>query len=61
MALFLQNHSPDKIKILGRWKSDSFEAYIRPQVLEWTDNLAEDMAALGRFTDLTEQTSSSNG
>ena len=59
MALFLQHRDVVRIKILGRWKSDSFEAYVRPQVLEWTDNLAEDMASLGRFTDLAESRSKS--
>ena len=59
MALFLQHQDVKRIKILGRWKSNSFEAYIRPQVLEWTDNLAEDMAMLGRFTDLAESRSES--
>ena len=34
MALFLSDHSPAKIMILGRWKSDAFLDYIRPQVLE---------------------------
>ena len=54
MALFLKNHSVEKIKILGRWSSDAFLVYIRPQVLEWTNNMSEDMARVGRFTDLAD-------
>ena len=34
MALFFTNHSPDKIMLLGRWKSRAFLVYIRPQVTE---------------------------
>jgi hypothetical protein len=40
MALFMMNHSQERIMILGRWNSDAFLAYIRPQVLEWTSNMA---------------------
>jgi len=53
MALFLKNHSVEKIKILGRWSSEAFLVYIRPQVLEWTNNMSQDMASLGKFTDLS--------
>jgi hypothetical protein len=34
MALFLMDHSVEKIMILGRWSSDAFMVYIRPQDLE---------------------------
>lgn len=44
MALFLAGHHPERIKILGRWKSEAFLVYIRPQILEWTNLMARDMA-----------------
>ena len=52
MALFMMNHSPERIMILGRWNSDAFLAYIRPQVMEWTSNMARDMVSFQSFTDL---------
>ena len=55
MALFLLNHSTDRIMILGRWKSKAFMVYIRPQVLEWTNIMAEDMARAGDFRDLNRK------
>jgi hypothetical protein len=50
MALFLMDHSPAKIMILGRWASDAFLVYIRPQVLEWTHNMSCDMIYLYSFS-----------
>lgn len=45
MALFLMDDSSvPKIRILGRWASETFMVYIRPQVLEWTNLLSKDMA-----------------
>jgi hypothetical protein len=52
MALFLANHSPAKIMILGRWVSDTFLVYIRPQVLEWTSTMSVDMIHLESFIDV---------
>jgi len=52
MALTLMNHSKTKIMILGRWSSDAFMNYIRPQVLEWTNLMAKDMARAGSFHDV---------
>ena len=52
MAFFLMDHSTDKIMILGQWKSKAFMVYIRPQVLEWTNIMAEDMARAGDFRNL---------
>jgi hypothetical protein len=52
MALFLQNHSSDKIMILGRWKSKAWLDYIRPQVLEWTDLFSSDMISFDNFYEL---------
>ena len=53
MALFLMDHSPAKIMIMGRWSSDAFLVYIRPQVLEWTNNMSRDMIAVDDYIDLT--------
>jgi hypothetical protein len=52
MALFLQNVSSDRIMILGRWESEAFLVYIRPQVLEWTNNMSKSMIAIDSFTDI---------
>lgn len=52
MTLFIQNHSTAKIMILGRWSSDAFLVYIRPQVLEWCSNLSESMISLDSFLDI---------
>jgi hypothetical protein len=54
MALFLMDHHPKKIMIPGRWKSEAFIDYIRPQVLEWTNLMSRDMVAFNSFTDLLE-------
>ena len=54
MALFLANQPTERIKILGRWSSDAFLAYIRPQVLEWTNTMARDMAKTKDFLDLNQ-------
>ena len=53
MGLFLMNHPVHKIMILGRWSSDAFLVYIRPQVLEWTNNMSSDMIHFNSFTDIT--------
>jgi hypothetical protein len=52
MALFLRDHSTTKIMILGRWSSDTFLVYIRPQVLEWTNNMSRDMMSFESFHDV---------
>jgi hypothetical protein len=52
MALFLKNHLTAKIMILGRWSSDAFLVYIRPQVLEWTNNMSKDMIHFDYFLDV---------
>jgi hypothetical protein len=51
MALFLMKHSVAKIMILGRWSFDAFLAYIRPQVLKWTNNMSKDMIKHDTFFD----------
>ena len=54
MGLFLMNHPVHKIMILGRWSSDAFLVYIRPQVLEWTNNMSQDMIQFNSYTDATD-------
>ena len=54
MALFLsnRNYSDSKIQLLGRWKSLAFMDYIRPQVMEWTNDLSKAMIETLDFADL---------
>jgi hypothetical protein len=52
MALFLKDHSTAKIMILGRWSSNAFLVYIRPQVLEWTNNMSRNMISFNSFLDV---------
>jgi hypothetical protein len=54
MGLFLMNHPVHKIMLLGRWSSDAFLVYIRPQVLEWTNNMSQDMIHNNSFTDASD-------
>ena len=54
MGLFLMNHPVAKIMILGRWSSDAFLDYIRPQVLEWTNQLSTDMIRNDSFFDAAD-------
>jgi hypothetical protein len=59
MGLFLMNHPVAKIMILGRWSSDAFLVYIRPQVLEWTNQMSGDMIRNNSFFDAAESRRSS--
>jgi hypothetical protein len=52
MHLFLQDVSTAKIMILGRWSSDAFLVYIRPQVLEQTNNMSKEMIHFNKFLDV---------
>jgi hypothetical protein len=54
MGLFLMNHPVAKIMILGRWSSDAFLDYIRPQVLEWTNQMSGDMIHNNSFFDAAD-------
>jgi hypothetical protein len=54
MGLFLMNHPVAKIMILGRWSSDAFLVYIRPQVLEWTNQMSGDMIRNDSFFDASD-------
>jgi hypothetical protein len=49
MSLFLANEPVHKIMILGRWSSDAFLAYIRPQVQEWTSGMSTNMTKVEDF------------
>jgi hypothetical protein len=52
MALFIADVSVPKIMILGRWNSDAFLVYIRPQVIEWTNNMSKSMTMMDHFIDV---------
>ena len=60
MGLFLMNHPVAKIMILGRWSSDAFLDYIRPQVLEWTNQMSADMIRNNSFFDASDDRRVSN-
>jgi len=47
----IQRSTP-RIMFLGRWLSDAFLVYIRPQVLEWTNNMSSDMINIADFIDI---------
>jgi hypothetical protein len=51
MGLFLANHSTERIMLMGRWLSQAFLVCIRPQIIEWTNNMSSDMIRLDSFTD----------
>ena len=55
MSLFLNDTPVPKIMILGRWKSRAFLDYIRPQIIQWTANLAPDMVSFNNFFELCER------
>jgi hypothetical protein len=40
--------------LMGRWSSDAFFNYIRPQVLEWTNQLSADMIHNNSYFDVTD-------
>ena len=54
MALFLMNHTVAKIMMMGRWSSDAFLDYIRPQVLEWMNQMSGDMIHHDSYFDTTD-------
>ena len=58
MALFLKDCSPEKIMILGRWRSTTYLDYIRPQVAELTDLLSSDMISFENFFELCSNNNS---
>jgi hypothetical protein len=60
MSLFLVDLSPAKIMILGHWSSDALLVYIRPQDLEWTNNMSCDMIHLDSLIDAPHRTETSS-
>jgi hypothetical protein len=44
MALFMADVAPFRIMILGRWSSDAFLHYLRPNVVQWTSGMSELMS-----------------
>ena len=53
MLPFLKDHLPDKIMLLGRWKSRAFLVYIiRPQVTEWHNLYSIDMISFKNYFEL---------
>jgi hypothetical protein len=62
MSLFLctPQVSTARIMLLGRWSSDAFLAYIRPQVLEWTTNMSRSMIQIDSFLDPSSRDAAAN-
>ena len=52
MSLFLNKYTADQIMILGRWKSQSFLDYIRPQIAEMLIGFSRDMVSFESFAEL---------
>ena len=48
----VQSGAAVKIMLLGRWKRDSWLAYICPQIMEWTTNMSCSMIDIDNFRDL---------
>ena len=59
MALFLADQNPYRIMILGRWSSDAFLVYIRPQIMEWTSGMSIAMVSNDTFYDAGSRLTSS--
>ena len=49
MAMVLAKKDIFLIKLIGRWNSDAFMRYIRPQIQEFTVGLSSDMTRLSNF------------
>jgi hypothetical protein len=49
MALFLAQEPTTNIQLLGRWSSEAFLDYIRPQEMEWTAGLSHSMTSSTKF------------
>jgi hypothetical protein len=49
MALFLVDVAPHRIMILGRWSSDAFLTYLRPNVAQWTSDMSQLMSDVQDF------------
>ena len=57
MALFLTDHSSDKVMLLGQWKSRAFLVYIRPQVTELCNLYSIDIISFNHYFELFATTS----
>jgi hypothetical protein len=49
MAMYMNNISPVQIRLMGRWSSEAFLKYIRPQVLEFGSDVAIQMIQKPRW------------
>jgi hypothetical protein len=56
MALYLGDTYPHKIMLLGRWSSDAFLVYLRPQVLQSFSQLSTQMLTNEDFRDSSQST-----
>ena len=54
MAMYLDDISPLTIKMIGRWKSDSFLNYIRKQVEQFSLNVTSRMLKNENFTHIPD-------
>jgi hypothetical protein len=54
MALYLANEPPHKIMLLGRWSSDAFLLYVRPEVLSSFSHLSTNMLNNDDFRQATQ-------
>ena len=52
MCLILGGAATHKVMLVGRWSSDAFIAYIRPQIDAFTSGLSEIMIRIQQFRDL---------
>ena len=50
MMLYLQHIHPSTIMLMGRWSSDAFLLYIRPQVQQFSSGLSAKMVENDFFT-----------
>ena len=49
MAMFLTDHSLDKIILFGRWKSRAFLVFFLPQVTEWCNLYSVDNTSFNHY------------
>ena len=60
MAMCLAQVDPYRIKLIGRWKSDSFMRYIRKQIEEFTKDISNRMIENEHFTHVPTFTPTQN-
>jgi hypothetical protein len=56
MALYLADEPPHKIMLLGRWSSDAFLLYLRPEVLSSFSKLSTNMLSNDDYRHATQPT-----